>query len=297
MEKNSDVFFIFKRTFLGVFAFVIFSPLIATYLWLDSLPSEVISSYDLSFKNKYVITAIIFYAVICIIYTFTTRHIKFTERIIRLMSEKDGTKMSPKRSMLLSKKIFRTTVKFSLIVFIRYYWLISIVFISAFYVVFSTLFKFAFYETVILSQVYMAFIIWGLVILLGWIYMHFFLAAKTRFVWFTFMTHFGENISNQVIFKEVKILNDANKKDDKEAILGYLKKEMLADGLSISATSAIESVSSDSFARDVARGYARGLSLDNADHSKIKLNFEQYKVAYNMINSKKPELNPNLLSL
>lgn len=297
-NNNSEIAFIFKRSFLGFFWVIVFLPLFIAYFWFKSTSPETLAIlYGVSVENPYIIGGIIFYAIIGAIYAFITGHTKYTERVIRLMSEKNGTKMMPKQSLFLSKKIFKDSVRFRLSLFFKYYWIISVIYIAALCFAIGTLYQFAFKETVSISQTGIVFAITGLVVLIGWVFTHFILAAKTRFIWFTYMSHFGEPISNKELFDEVKKLNAVDSKDDRTAMLGYLKRDMTADAGSVVTSSAVDVVIPKGLGSDVAKGYARGMAVDAAEYSKIKLNFAQYKEAYNKLYGKEPELGRGLVIL
>ena len=297
MDKNSETAFIFKRSFLGFFWAIVFLPLFIAYFWFKSASPETLASYGIGVENPYIIGAIIFYGFIGGVYAFITGHTKYIERVIRLMSEKNEVKMMPKQSLLLSKKIFKDTVRFRLSLFLKYYWLISTVYILTLCFAIGTLYQFAFKETVTISQTGIVFAVSGLVVLIGWIFTHFILSAKTRFIWFTYMSHFGENISNDQLFDEIKKLNAVDSKDDRIAMLGYLKRDMVADAGSVVTSSAVDVVIPKGLGSDIAKGYARGMAIDAAEYSKIKLNFTQYKEVYNKLYGKNPELSKNLLNL
>lgn len=296
-QKNSEVAFIFKRSFLGFFWLIVFLPLFIAYFWFKSLSPETLASYGIGVENPYMIGSIIVYGIIGAIYAFITRHTKYMERVIRLMSDKNGEKMIPKQSLLLSKKIFKETVKFKLVLFLKYYLIISLIYAGTLCYAVGTLYVFTFKGTFPVSHVYIAFAFVALVILIMWIYTHFFLAAKTRFVWFTYMSHYGADISNTALFDEVKELNSINLKDEKSAMVGYLKRDIAADVGSFAISSTVDTVASKGLGSDVSKGYARGMAIDAAEYSKIKLNFSQYKEVYNKVYGKNPELSPKLLEL
>lgn len=295
--KNSEIAFIFKRSFLGFFWIVVFIPLFVAYFWFKSASLETLAAHNIGVDNPYVMGGIIFYGILGAIYAFITNHTKFIERIIRLMSDKDGNKILPEQSLYISKKIFNNTVKFKFFIFFKYYLVISIIYVVTFCYAVGALYQFAFTDNIPVSQPSIAFIITGLVVLFGWIYVHFFLAAKTRFVWFIYMSHYGDAVSNEMLFDEVKKFNDFDSKDDTAAMVGYLKRDMSADASSFVTSSAVDAVSSKGLGSDVVKGYARGMAVDVAEYSKIKLNFSQYEQAYTMLYGKKPELSVKLTQL
>jgi len=293
MEKNSDVAFIFKRSFLGFFWGVIFMPLFIAYFWIKSLSPEESAAYNIGVENPYLMGGIFFYVIVIAVYAFITAHIKSTERVIRLMSDKDGNKMMPAQSLMVSKKIFKNSIKFEFIQFMKYYSLMVVIYVVAFGNVLRVFFNFL-DETATLSETGTAFAIGGVVILVGYIYTHYFLAAKTRFLWFIYMSHFGEGFSSSAIFDEVKKLNSVDKGDDKVAMFGYLKRDMAADISSFTTSSTIDAVAPKGLGSDIAKGYARGMAIDAVEYSKMKLNYAQFKDAYSKVYGKNPELSPQL---
>ncbi len=296
-QKNLEIAFIFKRSFLGFFWVIVFLPLFIAYFWFKSASPETLAAYGIGVENPYVIGCIIIYGIIGAVYAFITGHTKYIERVIRLMSDKNGEKMMPKQSLLLSRKIFKETVKFRLSLFFKYYSVIALVYVVTLFYAMGTLHRFVFSDTVPSSQAAIAFVIAGIVVLFGWMFTHFFLAAKTRFIWFTYMTHYGDAVSNTVLFDEVKKLNNVDSKDDRGAIVGYIKRDMSADVGSFATSSTVDAVASKGLGSDVIKGYARGMAIDAAEYSKIKLNYSQYKEAYNKVYGKNPELSSKLLGL
>lgn len=253
MEKNSEVAFIFKRSFLGFFWIVIFLPLFIAYFWFKSASPEALASYNIGVENPYIIGGIIIYGIIGAIYAFITRHTKYIERVICLMSDKNGEKMISERSLLLSRKIFKETAKFKLALFLKYYSIIALVYLVTFCYTIATLYRFALGDIVSVSQVGMVFAVAGAVVLIGWIYTHFFLAAKTRFIWFTYMSHYGNPISNASLFDEVKKLHDVDSNDDRSAMVGYLKRDMAADVGSFATSSTIDAAAPGGLVRTLSK--------------------------------------------
>lgn len=296
-QKNSDIPFIFKRSFIGAFWGVVFVPLFVAYFLFKSAPTETLIAHNFDLENPSVISGLVFYGVIAVIYSFIISHIKYTERIIRLMSDREGSKMASTQSLLLSKKIFKDSVRFRVALFFKYYWHISLIYIFTFYFSVGTLYQFAFSDKMSISQAGITLAIAGSIALIGGIYVHFILAAKTRFVWFVYMSHFGELILNKELFNEVRKLNNVDSGDDKVAMAGYLKRDMSADISSVVTDSAIASVVPKSLGADITRGYARGMIVDIAEYSKMELNFSQYRDAYSKLYGKNPELSQKLLGL
>jgi hypothetical protein len=301
-KGNSEVAFIFKRSFLGTFWGVIFIPLFVAYFLIKSAPAETLAAHNINAENPYVLGVVAIYLIIGAIYSFITYHVKYTERIIRLMSETGSTIMMPAQSLLLSKKIFKESAKFRFEMLLRYYWPVTLAYIIAFCLAIGTLLLFAANlfaekEIVSMTQTGYAFILAGFVALVGWIYMHFFLAAKTRFMWFIYASRFGQYISNSELFDEVKKMDSADKKDEKAAIVGYFKRDSLADAGSVAIGSAANAVLPKGLGSDVIRGYAGGMIHDVAEYSKMELNYGQYKETYKKIYGKDPQLSPKLLEI
>lgn len=296
-QKNSEVAFIFKRSFLGFFWVIVFLPLLIAYFWFRSASPEKLAAYNIGVENPFIIGGVIIYGIIGIIYSFITGHTKYIERVIRLMSDKNGEKMMPKQSLLLSRKIFKQTAKFKLALFFKYYSIVALVYAVTLFYAIGTLIRFAFSDTVLASQAGIAFAVAGVVVLIGWIYTHFFLAAKTRFIWFTYMSNYGNDLPNTSLFDEVKKLNGVDSKDDRSAMVGYLKRDMAADAGSFATSSTVNVVTPKELGSDVVKGYARGMVVDAAEYSKIKLNYSQYKEVYSKVYGKKPELSSKLLEL
>jgi hypothetical protein len=294
MKKDLETAFIFRRSFLGfLWGVVIFAPLFVAGYWFKSASSETLDTYGVGIENPYVIGGIAFYMLVGAAYTFVTSHLKHMERVIRLMSEKDNDKMLPAQSLRISKKIFKDSVGFGLIQFLKYYSVIVVVYLLVSGNVLRTLFNYL-DDTGDIPEAAVAFVIAGLTLLLGHIYTRYFLAAQIRFVWFVYASRFGEGLSRSALFDEVERLNSVNKGDGLAATAGYLKRDMAVDVASLAASF---SVNSEGVGSDVAKGYARGMAIDATEYSKMRLNYRQYKDAYTKLYSKSPELSPKLLSL
>lgn len=295
-SKNSDIAFIFKQSFINLFWGIIFIPLFITAFWFKFTPPEKLDAYGMNLDNLYIRTGIAFYIILVAIYAFINTHIKNTETVIRLMSEKDGNKITSAQSSMISKKIFSNSIKFEFIQFLKYYFFAVLIYIVVFGNVLRVFFNFL-DETATVKEAGIAFAIGGATILLGYIYTHYFLAAKTRFIWFTYMSHYGENFSSSALFDEVKKLNNIDKSDDRVAIVGYFKRDMAVDGSSLVTSSTIAGMVPKGLGSDVANGYVRGIAVDASEYSKMKLNYRQYKKAYNTVYGKNPQLSSHLFRI
>ena len=291
MQQNSDVAFIFKRSFLGFFWGIIFLPLFVGYFFLKVVSPDALAAHNIGVGNPYVMGGIIFYMIITALYSFVVGHVKHMEQVIRLMSDIKEKKMLSAQSLLLSKKIFKDSVKFKIALFLKYYWFVSVVYLFVFV---GALYQFVyapFYQKVV------ALVFAGVVALIGWMYVHFFLAAKTRFGYFIFLSHFGELLPTHELFNEMKKLSVADSNDDGIAMMGYLKRDTAVDLGSVVTSSTVDSFGSRGLGSDIAKGYARGVAFDASEYSKLELDYNQYKTVYNKVYGKNPELNPGLMIL
>jgi len=281
-KNNSDIAFIFKRSFLGFFWFIFFIPLFAVYFLKPASSDNVMV----------IIWFVIFYGIIAAIYSFIVSHTKLIESAIRLMSSKDNYKISTQQSLFLSKKIFKDSIKFRWGLFLKYYWLISLIY----FVVFTgAIYEYAFSPSLLQKGIALAAL--GVVVLFSWAYVHFFLAAKTRFALFIYISHFGEHLSNNDLFSEMEKLNAIDLKSNKDAMKGYFKRDKAVDIGSIKLYSNLDTFSSKELGSDITKGYSRWVMYNASEYSKMKLNYNQYQIVYKKVYGKDPELSQNLLNL
>jgi len=299
--NKSDISFIFKRGFLGFFWGIIFIPLFIAYFWLKSSSPKELAIENIGVENPYIIGLVIFYGIVGAIYSFVISQIKKTETVIRLMSTDD---IKPKDSLILSKKIFKESYKFSFVIFVKYYLImwIFILCILAYDIgllsnLASNIFDFTYANNSQPTYIIYSLVITALIVFTSWIYTHFFLSAKIRFFWFTYINHYGENLTAKQLLTEVAKLNKADPNDDKEAMLGYFKRDSALDAGSAVTSAAVNFVAPKSLGSDIVKGYARGVYTDANEYSKMQLNYTQYKKAYLKTFGKNPEISKKLLDL
>jgi uncharacterized membrane protein len=279
-KNSSNLPFIFRQSFLGsTLGAIIFLPLLVGYIYVKFFNHLDLSDLKTQFN---VMIFIGIYAVIAAIYSFVISQLQLMERVISLYTSKDNVDSSP----VIAKKILWDSIKFKLKIFLKYYSLAIIISLAVFGYGFSVVYNFAFADgDQNMTTAALKLIIVPVVFLFDWVYYHYFISAKLRYLWFSYINNYGEIDSIQKTFEEMNDLNTVSKGEMfKKALLTQIKNDSSVDVIRLGIGNSSNSIKTSNplgeVTKDIAGGYSIGVTSDVAANNTLGTYFDLYKKAY-----------------
>jgi|GEM_PF-1125687 len=290
--------FIMKRSFLGSsIGIVIFAPLFVIYAISKFFPSTASSLFSMDINSAGLdgglmipplLWLIFVYIVIAAIYFFIVNHIQFVERAIRLYT---GSSLKDVETMGIAKKIFKDSFKFKVSLFIKYYLVPTILGLIALGFGLFAIFSFAYSNNQDVSIAFYELAVVPIAVLVIWAYVHYYLFAKLRYVWFSYLNNYGEENSTAKAFFEMNSLNALPSDGSfKKAMTTEFKNEMLGDAAAFGTGTLASQIPGrgalGELGKEVVGGYSAGMSRDIASYATLEAKFNLYKEAYSKLFNK-----------
>jgi hypothetical protein len=296
-KDTTNIPFILKRSFLGFnWGIIIFLPLLVFGFIALNFP-EVFSNANSNTLAELLIFVGI-YALIATIYSLIVTQLQFIERIIRLYTNNQQSS----DTISVAKKIFRNSLSFKLKLFFKYYLIALIIALASFGYSFYVIYNFAFGTVNLEINIAEYHIIAVIVIFfLDWIYFHYYISSKLRYVWFSYLNNYGNENSTGEAFNEMNNLNNiSGNKTFKKTLFTEDKNDALVDATRfgvgvINSQIKVPNVLSGE-AKKIASGYVIGVAGDMASYNTLQINFELYKKAYSQFFGKDFVVNEKLLN-
>ena len=288
---------VFKQTFIGFYwGLVIFTPLFITYILVKYLPGF----FD--FTNPHdqirIILLIVVYGVVVAVFSIVVTHLQFIQRLLILYTR--GI-LSPKRVKSVSKLIFKDTFLFRLYLIAKYYLLVIILSLTACGFSYLTIHQFLFGEQYNVSVVLYKLGVVAAAVLIIWFYNRYYLSAKLRYAWFSFLNNFDNFNVYEKTIQEMNVLNSIkNGNSMLRSMTTQMKNDTIADaagtGMSLSIHSIKSSANLMGPIKDIAGGYVKQFAYDLANYHTLINNHDLYSDAYKKFFNKDYVINSKFLS-
>ena len=295
-NHRSNTSFIFKRSFLGIsWGVIIFAPLFVFYAYIK-IYSNTINLSDPSTAIRILIFLAV-YGLIAGIYSIVISHLQTLERLIRLYTNAEKSDLE---TMEIAKKVFRNSLKFSLLIFIKYYAIPLGAFLASLGYTALGMFRFIYDDTQKMSHAMYAIGVLVIIGILDWIYIHYYLTSKLRFAWFSYLNNYGNNDSLGKSFKEMRDLNNVSGKSSLfRSLKTQIKNDIGTDAAKLGISTLAQNIQPVSVLgrelKDISRGYAANVTGDMFSYRTLKAQYNLYREAYKLTYGKDFVENPNLL--